>query len=167
MKTLLMVYHSQTGRTQSLIQAACDGARASCEALLETSDGQAADGGVQVQVKLSHARDVDAEAVRHADAFLWATPENFGYMSGELKALFDRTYELVREETAGRSYGLIVSCGNDGRGAQASVERIMVGCGMVLAHEVLIVRGDVGEADWAAAYALGEYMAAALAVGLI
>ena len=43
----------------------------------------------------------------------------------------------------------------------------MVGCGMVLAHEVLIVRGDVGEADWAAAYALGEYMAAALAVGLI
>jgi len=168
MKTLLMVYHSQTGRTQSLVQAAYNGACASSVALMGASSARSSvDDGTHIHVQLSHAREVEASAVRHADALLLATPENFGYMSGELKAMFDRTYDAVREETAGRSYGLIVSCGNDGRGAQAAVERIMIGCGMVLAQDVLIVRGEVTEADLASAYALGEYMAAALAVGLI
>ena len=168
MKTLLMVYHSQTGRTQSLVQAAYNGACASSVALMGASSARSSvDDGTHIHVQLSHAREVEASAVRHADALLLATPENFGYMSGELKAMFDRTYDAVREETAGRSYGLIVSCGNDGRGAQAAVERIMIGCGMVLAQDVLIVRGELTEADLASAYALGEYMAAALAVGLI
>ena len=168
MKTLLMVYHSQTGRTQSLVQAAYNGACASSVVLMGASSARSSvDDGTHIHVKLSHAREVEVSAVRHADALLLATPENFGYMSGELKAMFDRIYDAVREETAGRSYGLIVSCGNDGRGAQAAVERIMIGCGMVLAQDVLIVRGEVTEADLASAYALGEYMAAALAVGLI
>lgn len=168
MKTLLMVYHSQTGRTQSLVQAAYNGACASSVALMGASSARSSvDDGTHIHVQLSHAREVEASAVRHADALLLATPENFGYMSGELKAMFDRIYDAVREETAGRSYGLIVSCGNDGRGAQAAVERIMIGCGMVLAQDVLIVRGEVTEADLASAYALGEYMAAALAMGLI
>ena len=168
MKMLLMVYHSQTGRTQSLVQAAYNGACASSVALMGASSARSSvDDGTHIHVQLSHAREVEASAVRHADALLLATPENFGYMSGELKAMFDRIYDAVREETAGRSYGLIVSCGNDGRGAQAAVERIMIGCGMVLAQDVLIVRGEVTEADLAAAYALGEYMAAALAMGLI
>lgn len=168
MKTLLMVYHSQTGRTQSLVQAAYNGACASSVVLMGASSARSSvDDGTHIHVKLSHAREVEVSAVRHADALLLATPENFGYMSGELKAMFDRIYDAVREETAGRSYGLIVSCGNDGRGAQAAVERIMIGCGMVLAQDVLIVRGELTEADLASAYALGEYMAAALAVGLI
>lgn len=47
------------------------------------------DDGTHIQVQLSHAREVEASAVRHADALLLATPENF--MSGELKAMFDRT----------------------------------------------------------------------------
>lgn len=163
-----MVYHSQTGRTQSLVQAAYNGACASSVALMGASSARSSvDDGTHIHVQLSHAREVEASAVRHADALLLATPENFGYMSGELKAMFDRIYDAVREETAGRSYGLIVSCGNDGRGAQAAVERIMIGCGMVLAQDVLIVRGEVTEADLASAYALGEYMAAALAMGLI
>ncbi|AXF86245.1 NAD(P)H dehydrogenase (quinone) [Ephemeroptericola cinctiostellae] len=170
MKTLLMVYHSQSGRTQSLIQAAYDGACASCAELMASSNAphpSVDDDGTHIQVKLCHAREVEADVVRRADALLLATPENFGYMSGELKAMFDRTYDVVREDTAGRSYGLIVSCGNDGRGAQAAVGRIMVGYGMALAHDVLIVRGEVKNVDVAEAYALGQYMAAALAMGLI
>ena len=151
MKILLIAYHSQTGRSQSLADAAHKGA------LLE----------LDVRVDFYAAREVDVERLRVAGAVLWVTPENFGYMSGELKAVFDRTYDAVRDDTAGRSYGLIISCGNDGRGAQTSVERIMLGYGMAAAREPLIVRGDITPADVQQAHELGQYMASALAVGLI
>ena len=152
MKTLLMIYDSQTGRTHKLIHAAHEGACAAAE-------------GMDVLLKCAH--EVDVDVLRQADAWLLATPENFGYMSGELKAMFDRTYDAVRETTAGRSYALLVSCGNDGRGAQSAVERIMLGYGMHRARETLIVRGEVSEADVLAAHELGQYMAVALSMGLI
>jgi NAD(P)H-dependent FMN reductase len=160
MKTLLIMHHSLTGRTRSLADAVSAGAHFAIDEFL-------ADSETLVQVSFCHAAEVGIEQMREADALIICTPENFGYMSGEIKAVFDRTYDAVREVTAGRSYALVVSCGNDGRGAVSAIERIMIGYGMTPAREAMIVRGELTEESVSRAYELGQYMLAALAVGLI
>ena len=60
-----------------------------------------------------------------------------------------------------------MSCGNDGRGAVSAIERIMIGYGMTPAREAMIVRGELTEEAVSRAYELGQYMLAALSVGLI
>ena len=154
MKQLLIFYHSQTGNTQRLAEAAYDGA---------LSLNQTFDAAEQIRVVLKRASEVTINDLQLADAWLIATLENFAYMAGEIKAVFDRSYEAIREQTAGRPYGLVVSCDNDGRGAVSSVARIMTGYGMRLIQPELIVRGSaVDETQAQQAYELGQYMAACL-----
>ena len=73
MKNLLIVYHSMTGGTRQMAIAAAAGAGQ------ETS----------VRVVLKHAPECHLEDVREADAFIFATPENLGSMSGLLKDFFN------------------------------------------------------------------------------
>ena len=154
MKQLLIFYHSQTGNNQRLAQAAHDGG---C-ALNQTLEADE-----RVCIVFNMARDVTLDDLAQSDAWLIATPENFGYMAGEIKAVFDRSYNQIREQTAGRSYGLMISCDNDGRGAASSIARIMVGYGMRLARPELIVRGSrETDADVQQAYELGQYLVGTL-----
>ena len=158
MKQLLIFYHSQTGHNERLAQAAYDGA---C-ALNQTLE---ADDRVRIVFKIS--RDVTLDDLVQSDAWLIATPENFGYMAGEIKAVFDRSYNQIRELTAGRGYALMISCDNDGRGAAGAIARIMTGYGMRLIQPELIVRGSaVMDEDAQQAYELGQYVVGALALGL-
>ncbi len=147
MKQLLIFYHSQTGNNQRLAHAAHDGA----QALNQTLDVDE-----QIHITFKTAADVTLDDLRQADAWMIATPENFGYMAGEIKAVFDRSYNQIREQTAGRGYGLMISCDNDGRGAAGAIARIMTGYGMRLIQPELIVRGStVTDEDAQKAYELG------------
>ena len=158
MKQLLIFYHSQTGNNERLAQAAHDGACA-LNQTLEIDE--------RIRIVFKMARDVTLDDLVQSEAWLIATPENFGYMAGEVKAVFDRSYNQIREQTAGRSYGLMISCDNDGRGAVSAIARNMVGYGMRLAQPELIVRGSaVADEDAQRAYELGQYMAGAVALGL-
>ena len=74
-KTLLIVFHSMTGGTLQMAQAARDGAAA----------------GGEVVVRLLHARDAGPDDVLRADGYLFATPENLAALSGLLKDFFDRS----------------------------------------------------------------------------
>jgi len=65
MKTLLIVYHSMTGGTQQLAQAAAAGA--SAESAL-------------VRIRLLRATDAGPDDVLAADAYVFATPENLASM---------------------------------------------------------------------------------------
>ena len=65
MKTLLIVYHSMTGGTLQMAQAAATGARS--ESVL--------------QVSLLRAADAQAADVLDAGGFIFATPENLAAMS--------------------------------------------------------------------------------------
>ena len=80
--TLLIVHHSQSGRTAALAEAVIDGAR----------DPSA--GSIIVDVK--NPLETAPDEVLSADAYLFGTPENFGYMSGALKYFFDRIYYPLR-----------------------------------------------------------------------
>ena len=110
-KRVLIVYHSLTGGTRQLAEAAAQGARASGE----------------VEVTLLTAPAADAEAVLQADGYIFATPENLAAMSGLLKDFFDRTYYAALERLNGRPYLSLVCAGSDGRTAAAQIERIATG----------------------------------------
>ena len=75
-KTLLIVYHSLTGGTLQMVEAARDGAQ---------------DGG-EVVVRLLHATAAGPQDLLDADGYLFATPENLAAISGLMKDFFDRSY---------------------------------------------------------------------------
>ena len=76
MKNLLIVFHSLTGGTRQMAEAAADGAATE----------------PAVTTRLLRAGEAGPEDVAGADGFLFATPENLAAMAGVMKDFFDRTY---------------------------------------------------------------------------
>jgi multimeric flavodoxin WrbA len=111
MKTLLVVYHTMTGGTLQMAQAAAEGA--STEPSL--------------QVRLLRASDAGAGDLMSADGYIFATPENLAAISGMLKDFFDRTYYAVLEQLNGRPYASLICAGSDSQNAARQIERIATG----------------------------------------
>ena len=151
---LLVVWHSASGGTRDLVEAAVEGAT---DPLIAEALGSAVD------VRVMGAFEAGVEDVMAADGYLLATPENFGYMSGALKDFFDRTYYPCLEHTRGRPYGLLVKAGGDGLGAVGAVVPLAAGLEWRAVLEPLVVRGDVTADHLAAARELGGSLAAGLA----
>jgi len=111
MKTLLIVYHSMTGGTLQMAEAAARGARSE----------------PNMHVALLPARDAGVPEVLAASAYLFDTQENLAAMSGLMKDFFDRTYYGALERLNGRPYATLVCAGSDGRNAAQQIERIATG----------------------------------------
>ncbi|MET4576480.1 flavodoxin family protein [Ottowia thiooxydans] len=111
MKTLLVVYHSLTGGTRQMAEAAAEAARA--------EEG--------IDVRLLHALDAGPSDVLGADGYVFATPENLAAISGLMKDFFDRCYYPVLERINGRPYAAMVCAGSDGQGALRQIDRIATG----------------------------------------
>lgn len=162
MRTLLIVYHSQTGGTLQMAEAAAEGARQ--------------EGGVHV--RLLHASQAGADDVLHADGYVFCTPENLAAISGQLKDFFDRSYYPVLDRLNGRPYTSLICAGSDGHNAAQQIERIATGwrlkavaealivCTHAQSTEAILARKQIGEGDLMACRALGESMAAGLALGV-
>ena len=75
MPKVLIVYHSFTGKTKSLAEAAAEGARSA-----------------GAEVTLLQASEASVEAVAATDVLLVATPQTFGSLAGETKKLFERLW---------------------------------------------------------------------------
>jgi len=123
MKQLLIVYHSLTGGTLQMAEAAARGAMA--------------DGGVDARLK--HAPDATAADMLAADGYVFATPENLAAISGLMKDFFDRTYYGAIERIEGRPYAIMVCAGSDGSNAARQVERIATGWRLRLVAAPLVV----------------------------
>lgn len=123
MKTLLVVYHTLTGGTLQMVQAAAAGAAE------ETA----------VQVRLRHAAEAAAEDLLDADGYLFATPENLAAISGLLKDFFDRTYYAALDRLNGRPYAALICAGSDGQNAARQIERIATGWRLKPVAPALIV----------------------------
>jgi multimeric flavodoxin WrbA len=111
MKTLLIVYHSMTGGTQQMAQAAAAGA--------------ASEPGVSVS--LLRAADANAADLLNAGGFIFASPENLAALSGLMKDFFDRTYYAALGHLNGLPYATLICAGSDGRNAAQQIERIATG----------------------------------------
>lgn len=91
MSTVLIAYHSFTGKTKSLAEAAAEGARSA---------------GAEVQ--LSEAKDVSLDAVAAAGALVLATPQTFGTPAGETKLLLERLWLGKDQLPKGKKFASIV-----------------------------------------------------------
>lgn len=159
-KTLLIVYHSMTGGTRQMAEAACTGAMA------------------EASVRLLHAAQAGPEDVLAADGFLFATPENLAAISGQLKDFFDRSYYAVLDRVNGRPYASLICAGSDGHGAARQIERIATGwrlrpiaeplivCTHAQTREAILAPKQIGPEDQERCRALGEAMASGLALGV-
>jgi len=171
-RRILIVHHSASGGTRALVSRVVAGASATA--------------GVEVRTRSAEVASRDD--LLAADALVFATPENFGYMAGTLKAFFDRCFYACMADTtaegggsvsllAGRPCALIVCAGNDGRGAAQSVERIVTGWRLRHVAPPLIARrvggaagssrGALAAADLDAAFELGQLLAEGLAIGAL
>lgn len=160
-KTLLVVFHSMTGGTRQMAQAA---ARAAA--------------GEGVAVRLLEARDATAEDVLAADAYIFATPENLAAIAGMMKDFFDRTYYAALGRIEGRAYGLMVCAGSDGTNAVRQVVRIATGwrlravvepiivCTHAQTPEAILAPKTIAAEDIARCGELGATIAAGLAIGM-
>jgi len=127
MSGLLIVYHSMTGGTLQMAQAATDGA-----ASISSANAAAL-------VQLRQAVDVGAADMLAADGYIFATPENLAAMSGQLKDFFDRTYYALLDRLNGRPYACMVCAGSDGTAAAQQIERIATGWRLKAVAAPLIV----------------------------
>jgi len=162
MKTLLIVYHSLTGGTRQMAEAAARGAA-----------GEAA-----VHCRLLAANDVQPDDVLGADGYLFATPENLAAMSGVMKDFFDRSYYAVLDQVNGRPYATLVCAGSDGTNAARQIARIATGWRLHAVAEPLIVcthaqtktailaPKQIGAADIERCEEAGAALAAGLALGV-
>lgn len=161
-KSLLIVYHSMTGGTRQMAEAVRAGAA--------SEEG--------VSVRLVHAAQAGPDDLLAADGLVFATPENLAAISGPLKDFFDRSYYAALDRLNGRPYACLVCAGSDGHNAVRQIERIATGWRLKPVAEALIVNTHaqtpeailapkhIGEDDLGRCRALGESLAAGLALGV-
>jgi multimeric flavodoxin WrbA len=162
MKTLLIVFHSVTGGTRQMAEAAVQGAAAESE----------------VETRLVHAAGAGASEVLHADGYIFATPENLAAMSGVMKDFFDRTYYAVLDRVSGRPYAALICAGSDGANAARQVERIVSGwrlkraappviiCTRAQTAEAILSPKTIGAPELGRCAEVGATLAAGLALGI-
>ena len=162
MKKLLIVYHSKTGGTQQMANAACKGAQSEPE----------------VEVQLVHAADAGPNELLDADGYIFATPENLAMMSGMMKDFFDRTYYPVLDRIAGRPYAALICAGSDGESAARQIQRIGAGwrlkaiaeptivCTYAQTPKAILAPKTIGRFDLNRCQEIGATIAAGLTLGI-
>lgn len=162
MKTLLVVYHSMTGGTLQMAQAAAAGAR--------VEPG--------IVVSLLSAAETHPQHVLGADGYVFATPENLAAISGMMKDFFDRTYYAALERINGRAFVTLICAGSDGRNAAQQIDRIAAGwrlkriadpyivCTHAQTPEEILKPKRIDQACLARCEELGRTIASGLALGI-
>jgi multimeric flavodoxin WrbA len=162
MKTLLIVFHSLTGGTRQMAEAAAQGAT----------------GVPEVAVRLCTAPNAEPADVVDADGYIFATPENLAAMAGRMKDFFDRTYYPALNRVNGRPYAILVCAGSDGENAVRQITRIATGwrlravaeplivCTHAQTPEAILAPKTIGPADLAACRDIGAALANGMAAGI-
>jgi hypothetical protein len=149
---LLVVFHSRTGSTLALCDAAVAAATAAA--------------GDEVGLRILGAFSAGPDDVLWAHGVLLVTPANFGYMSGAMKDFFERVYHPCLEHTVGLAYALVVKGDTDVDGAVSSVERITAGLRWRRVLPPVTVVGATTSADIEQVAELGATLAAGMAAGI-
>jgi multimeric flavodoxin WrbA len=162
MKKLLIVFHSMTGGTFQMAQAAANGAQSEPD----------------VAVNLIHAGEAGPSELLQADGYVFATPENLAMMSGVMKDFFDRSYYTVLDRLVGRPYATMICAGSDGENAARQIQRIATGwrlkpiaepiivCTYAQTPDEILAKKQIGEFDLQRCEEIGATLAAGLALGI-
>ncbi|MGB3314800.1 MAG: flavodoxin family protein [Albidovulum sp.] len=109
MAELLIIYHSRTGGSQQMAEAAAGAAMPETPTRLITAD------------------QATPEDLLGANGYLFCAPENLAAISGVMKDFFDRCYYPVLGRIEGRPYAQMVCAGSDGENAVRQIARIALG----------------------------------------
>jgi multimeric flavodoxin WrbA len=150
MTRILVIYHSQTGRTAKMAKAVVDGAKS-----IENTE-----------VILKRASEATLEDLLVCSGLAIGTPENFGYMSGMIKDFFDRTYNGAQDKVFRKPYVVFISAGNDRSGALRSIERIALGYKFKSVYTPVIAKGDITEEILEQCRELGGTLAGGCEIGI-
>jgi hypothetical protein len=146
---MLIAYHSQSGACLCLAEAAFTGAKEQIDT-----------------VTMSRVSDIGAPEIAQSQGLLLICAENSGRLAGGAKDLLDRVFYPLVDRRCTLPYALLVSAGNDGRGAVEEARRILRGIPFTEALEPRILRGapDEGALEEAREFAAG--FAAGLEMGI-
>lgn len=160
MAKLLIVYHSRTGGSQQMAEAAYHTARAEAETSLLPAD------------------QAGPDDLLSADGYLFCAPENLAALSGVMKDFFDRCYYPVLGRIEGRAYAQMVCAGSDGENAARQTARIAQGwrlravqdpliiCTHAQTPEAILAPKTIPDAELAQCRDIGQALAAGLAMGM-
>jgi len=157
---LLIVWHSRTGGSRQMAEAAAEGAREECD------------------TALLRACDAGPDDLLRADGYLFVGPENLAALSGEMKEFFDRCYYPVLGRIEGRAYALMICAGSDGENAARQAARIATGWRLRAIQDPLIIGTDaqtpeailaekqIAKDDLTRCREIGQALGAGLAMGV-
>ncbi len=160
MPKLLIVYHSKTGGTRQMAEAAAAAARDEIETILKTATAAGPDD------------------LLNADGYIFAAPENLAAIAGVMKDFYDRCYYPALGKIEGRPYAQMVCAGSDGENAARQTARIATGwrlkevqppliiCTHAQTPEEILAEKVIPEGDLKKCRALGQAVAAGLAMGV-
>ena len=159
MTQLVIVYHSRTGGSRQMAEAAHHAASAETETRLLTAD------------------EATPDDLLNASGYLFCAPENLAALSGAMKEFFDRCYYPLLGRIEGRAYAQMICAGSDGTNAARQLARIATGWRLRAVQDPLIVGTNaqtpeailapktLSDADLAPCRDLGQALAAGLAMG--
>ena len=160
MPDLLIIYHTRTGGSQQMAEAAYRSA------------------SHEVSTTLLKAQEVEPDHLLSSDGYIFCAPENLASLSGMMKEFFDRCYYPVLGRIEGRAYAQMICAGSDGEGAARQVARIATGWRLKEVQPALIVNTSaqtpeailapktLSDAQLAPCRDLGQAMGAGLAMGM-
>lgn len=159
MTQLVIVYHSRTGGSRQMAEAAFDAARSETGTRLLTAD------------------EATPDDLLDASGYLFCAPENLAALSGAMKEFFDRCYYPLLGRIEGRAYAQMICAGSDGTNATRQLARIATGwrlravqdpliiCTHAQTQDAILAPKTLSEADLAPCRDLGQALAAGLAMG--
>lgn len=144
MSTVLIVYHSFSGKTEEMAQALAGGARS-----------------VQgVEVTIKRASETQPDDLVQANAVAFGAPNTFGGMAGALRDFFDRAWP-VHEKTAGKPAASFTNEMPDQTGAIQEIEKFIGLFGLQAVDKGIVAHGDIKESELAELTKLGQSLAEA------
>jgi multimeric flavodoxin WrbA len=160
MVQLLIVYHSKTGGSRQMAEAAYSTAREEVTTILKT------------------AEEAGPEDLLRADGYIFCAPENLAAIAGMMKDFYDRSYYPVLGHIEGHPYAQMVCAGSDGGNAACQTARIAQGwrlkevqppliiCTYAQKTEEILAEKSIPEEQLALCRDLGAAMGAGLSMGV-
>lgn len=160
MAQLLIVYHSRTGGSRQMAEAAAEAAQA------------------EAVTRLIPADQAGPEDLLSADGYIFCAPENLAAISGVMKDFFDRSYYPVLGRIEARPYAQMICAGSDGENAVRQIARIATGwrlrevqppliiCTHAQTPEQILAPKKIPETQLAQCRDLGAALAVGLSMGV-
>ena len=118
---LLIIWHSRTGGSKAMAEAAASAAKENATVILKS------------------AQSTTPDDLIDADGYIFCAPENLASLSGAMKEFFDRTYYPVLGKIEARPYVTMICAGSDGEGAARQIARIAKGWRLKAVADPIII----------------------------